>query len=159
MIKVYSDLYYKPNFAEQVRKEVEETTPNYPKSKQECSAQKMSIYRRWHETSWDAEDDEVKAHVCQVYDDEHNDDEEVDDGDNPSDDIEWGEDLMSAKVTLSFITTGISFLTYAWVIFSCIDVLGDVITNYLKDLNASTGFAPHLFAGGLDSKGEVVFAM
>ena len=70
MIEVYSDLYYKTNFAEQVRKEVEETTPNYTESKQECSARKMSIYRRWRETSWDAEDDEVKAHVRQVYDDD-----------------------------------------------------------------------------------------
>ena len=90
MIKVYSDLYYKTNFAEQVRKEVEETTPNYTESKQECSAHKMSIYCRWRETLWDAEDDEVKAHVRQVYDDEHNDNGDVDDSDNPSDDIEWG---------------------------------------------------------------------
>jgi hypothetical protein len=92
MIEVYSDLYYKTNFAEQVRKEIEETTPNYPESKQECSARKMSIYRKLREMSWAAEDDKVKAHVHQVYDDEHiaNDDEDADDSDNPSDEMEWG---------------------------------------------------------------------
>jgi hypothetical protein len=53
----------------------------------------------------------------------------------------------------------LSLVIYVQIIFSCIDVLGDVITTYLKDLNASTGFAFSLFAGGLDKKGEVAMAM
>ena len=67
IVEIYSDLYYKTRFAEQVHEEIEETTPDYPESKQEYSAQKMSIYRKWRGISWDAEDDEVKAHVHQVY--------------------------------------------------------------------------------------------
>ena len=31
----------------------------------------MEIYRRWREVSWIAQDDTVKAHVQQVYDEEH----------------------------------------------------------------------------------------
>ena len=47
---------------------------------------------------------------------------------------------------------------YLCLVFSCIDVLGDVITTYLKDLNICTDFAFSLYAGGLDTKGEIVMA-
>jgi hypothetical protein len=92
VIEIYSDLYYKTKFAEQVRKETEETTPDYPESKQEFSARKMNIYRKWREISWAGEDDQVKAHVHRVHAAEHlTNDEGMDDSEDSSDETEWRE--------------------------------------------------------------------
>ena len=71
LFEIYSDLYYKTKFSEQVLEEFEETNPDYPESRQERSARKMEIYRKWREISWAAQDDKVKAHVQQVYNEEH----------------------------------------------------------------------------------------
>ena len=76
VFEIYSDLYYKTKFSEQVNNEFTETTPDHPESKQERSARKMEIYRKWREISWASQDDEVKAHVQQVYDEEHDTDQD-----------------------------------------------------------------------------------
>ena len=86
-MEIYSDLYYKTNFAEQVHMEFEKTIPDSPESKQESSARKMNIYRKWRELSWVSESEEVKAHVHQVYEDEHIEG----DSDDSSDEAEWKE--------------------------------------------------------------------
>ena len=82
IFEIYSEFYYKTKFAEQVQKEFTETTPDHPESQCERSVRKMEIYRRWHEMSWAAQDDTVKAHVQQVYNEEHGADQDNDDDDD-----------------------------------------------------------------------------
>ena len=84
ILEIYSDLYYKTKFAEQVHEELTETTPDHPESKHARSARKMEIYRRWRELSWAAQDDKVKAHVQQVYNEENDTDQDKNDEVVPS---------------------------------------------------------------------------
>ena len=82
IFEIYSEFYYKTKFAEQVQKEFTETTPDHPESQREHSARKMEIYCRWCEMSWAAQDNTVKAHVQQVYNEEHGTDQDNNDDDD-----------------------------------------------------------------------------
>ena len=91
MSEIYSDLYYKTTFAEQVEKEFVETTPDQPERKGDRSARKMEIYRKWREISWAAQDDKVKAHVQRVFNEENDVNQDSDDDDSTSDEAEQKE--------------------------------------------------------------------
>ena len=91
MSEIYSDLYYKTTFAEQVEKEFVETTPDHPEGKGNRSARKMEIYRQWREISWAAQDDKVKAHVQRVFNEENDIDQDSDGDDSTSDEAEQKE--------------------------------------------------------------------
>ena len=82
IFEIYSEFYYKTKFSKQVQKEFTETTPDHPESQRERSGRKMEIYCRWHEMSWPAQDDTVKAHVQQVYNEEHGTNQDNDDDDD-----------------------------------------------------------------------------
>ena len=91
MSEIYSDLYYKTTFAEQVEKEFVETTPDQPERKGDRSARKMEIYRKWRDISWAAQDDKVKAHVQRVFNEENDVNQDSDDDDSTSDEAEQKE--------------------------------------------------------------------
>ena len=78
-------------FAEQVHKELVKTTPDHAESKDKRSARKMEIYRKWCEMTWATQDNKVKAHVQQVYNEEHGTNQDDDNDDSTSDETEPGE--------------------------------------------------------------------
>ena len=110
ILEIYSDLYYKTAFAEQVNKEFMETAPDYPESKQDRSARQLEIYRKWREMSWAAQDDKVKAHVQQVYNEEHDTDQENEVVDSISDEIE--QEIQRRQGYAIFFPQAITYVSF-----------------------------------------------
>ena len=60
------------------------------------------------------------------------------------------------------MATGVSWSTHCLfiltLVYSCIDIIGQVITSFLQDASKATGWAFHVIGGGLNKEGEIKIA-
>lgn len=173
LLQIYSDLYYTAKLQGLLSAEVK-SHPNYvTMSTSERGALQLNTYRKIRSTSWEAESQEVKAEVMEIYEAEQKKGKTgkkgtttmKGNGDTSGiDELEMKEQDHQEEDERTFLERQQEYAHYHYFfilslfLYRCQDIIGSVLTSVLGDATSATGYAFFIIGGGLDKKGELKIA-